>query len=96
MSEIESFIQWITELIGEHLYAGVFLAALIETVFPPVPTLAIFPVAGYIASQNNLDLFSVINIRNCWRNRCNNWFNCNLSGRMEVRTSSSFTLSKIC
>ena len=40
--------------------AGVFLAALIETVFPPVPTLAIFPVAGFIASENNLDVFSVI------------------------------------
>ena len=60
MNEIESFIQWITELIGEHLFAGVFLAALIETVFPPIPTLAIFPVAGYVASQNNLDLFSVV------------------------------------
>ena len=60
MSEIESFIQWITEFIGEHLYAGVFLAALIETVFPPVPTLAIFPVAGFIASENNLDVFSVV------------------------------------
>ena len=60
MSEIESFIQWITEFIGEYLYAGVFLAALIETVFPPVPTLAIFPVAGFIASENNLDVFSVV------------------------------------
>ena len=60
MSEIESFIQWITDFIGEHLYAGVFLAALIETVFPPVPTLAIFPVAGFIAFENNLDVFSVI------------------------------------
>ena len=60
MNEIESFIHWITEFIGEHLFAGVFLAALIETVFPPIPTLAIFPVAGYVASQNNLDLFSVV------------------------------------
>lgn len=60
MNEIESFIQWITDFIGEHLFAGVFLAALIETVFPPIPTLAIFPAAGYVASQNNLNLFSVI------------------------------------
>ena len=42
------------------MYAGVFLAALIETVFPPIPTLAIFPVAGFIASENNMDVFSVI------------------------------------
>ena len=60
MSEIESFIQWITDFIGEHLYAGVFLAALIETVFPPIPTLAIFPVAGFIASENNMNVFSVV------------------------------------
>ncbi len=60
MNEIESFIQWITDFIGEHLFLGVFLAAFIETIFPPVPTLAIFPAAGYIASQNNLDVFSVI------------------------------------
>ena len=60
MNEIESFIGWINELISEHLFVGVFFAALIETVFPPIPTLAIFPLAGYIASQNNLELFSVI------------------------------------
>ncbi|KAF6242738.1 DedA family protein [Nitrosopumilus sp. b1] len=60
MNEIESFIQWITELISEHLFFGVFLAALIETVFPPIPTLAIFPVAGYIASQSGIELFQVI------------------------------------
>ena len=60
MNEIDSFIQWITDLIGEHLFLGVFLAAFIETIFPPVPTLAIFPAAGYIASQNNLEVFSVV------------------------------------
>ncbi|RDJ31036.1 MAG: DedA family protein [Crenarchaeota archaeon] len=60
MNEIESLIQWITELISEHLFLGVFLAALIETVFPPIPTLAIFPVAGYIASQSGAELLQVI------------------------------------
>jgi membrane protein DedA with SNARE-associated domain len=50
----------VTDLISEHLFVGVFLAALIETVFPPIPTLAIFPLAGYIASQSELGLFSVI------------------------------------
>ena len=60
MNEIESFVQWITELISEHLFVGVFLAALIETVFPPIPTLAIFPLAGYLASQAELGLFNTI------------------------------------
>ncbi len=57
---MESFVQWVTELIGEHLFAGVFFAALIETVFPPIPTLAVFPVAGYVAFQNGFDITAVI------------------------------------
>ena len=57
---IESFIQYLSDIISDHLFLGVFLAALIETVFPPIPTLAVFPLAGYIASQSNLELFSVI------------------------------------
>lgn len=59
MNEIESLIDWILGLVGEHLYMGVFLAGLIETIFPPIPTLAIFPVAGYAASQAGMDSFSV-------------------------------------
>ncbi|ABK77485.1 uncharacterized membrane-associated protein [Cenarchaeum symbiosum A] len=57
---IESIIEWVTGLISEHLYAGVFFAAVIETVFPPLPTLAIFPVAGYVASQSGLGLGAVV------------------------------------
>lgn len=55
MSSIEGLVDWVTGLVSEHLFAGVFLAALVETVFPPIPTLAIFPLAGYIASQSGLD-----------------------------------------
>lgn len=58
--QIEALVQWITGLVSEHLYAGVFVAALIETVFPPIPTLAIFPAAGFVASQSGLDLAGVI------------------------------------
>ena len=32
MSEIQLLIQWISELLSEYLYPGVFLAALIETI----------------------------------------------------------------
>jgi len=39
----------------DYLYAGVFLAALIETIIPPIPTMAVFPTAGFIASQNGLE-----------------------------------------
>ena len=56
MSELQVLIQWIYELLSEYLYLGVFLAALIETIIPPIPTMAVFPTAGFIASQNGLGL----------------------------------------
>ena len=60
MSELQVIIQWISELLSDYLYLGVFLAALIETIIPPIPTMAVFPTAGYIASQNGLGLGEVI------------------------------------
>ena len=53
---LESLIELLTTLIGDYLYAGVFLAALIETIIPPIPTMAVFPTAGFIASQKGLGL----------------------------------------
>ena len=53
---LESLIELITTLIGEHLFEGVFFAALIETIIPPIPTMVVFPTAGFIASQNGLEL----------------------------------------
>ena len=53
---LESLIEFVTSLIADHLYTGVFLAALIETIIPPIPTMAVFPTAGFIASQNGLGL----------------------------------------
>ena len=56
----ESLIEWIIQLITEYLYVGVFLAALIETIIPPIPTMAVFPTAGFVASQNGIGLNEVI------------------------------------
>ena len=53
---LDSLIEFMTALIADYLYAGVFLAALIETIIPPIPTMAVFPTAGFIASQNGLEL----------------------------------------
>ena len=53
---LESLIEFVTVLMTDYLYAGVFLAALIETIIPPIPTMAVFPTAGFIASQNGLGL----------------------------------------
>ena len=57
---LESLIEFVTMLITDYIYVGVFLAALIETIIPPIPTMAVFPTAGFIASQNGLGLPELI------------------------------------
>ena len=56
---LESLIELITTLIEDYLFLGVFLAALIETIIPPIPTMAVFPTAGFIAAQNGLGLLEL-------------------------------------
>ena len=58
----EVFVEWFTTLLAEYLYAGVFIAAIIETIIPPIPTMAVFPTAGFLASQNNFELYQVIGL----------------------------------
>ena len=60
MSELHALIQWIADLLSEYLYTGVFIAALVETIIPPIPTMAVFPTAGFIASQNGLSVAEAI------------------------------------
>jgi membrane protein DedA with SNARE-associated domain len=60
MEPFDSFLIWIAEFLGDHLYEGIFLAALLETIIPPIPTLAIFPTAGFLASQQGVTLLGLI------------------------------------
>lgn len=56
---IDQVISWLTAIIGDYLYPGVFLAALIETVFPPIPSELVFPLTGYIIFENQMGIFHV-------------------------------------
>lgn len=60
MEPFDSLIPWIADFLGDHLYEGIFLAALLETIIPPIPTLAIFPTAGFLASQQGVTLIGLI------------------------------------
>ena len=60
MEPFDSFLVWIAEFLGDHLYEGIFLAALLETIIPPIPTLAVFPTAGFLASQQGISLLGLI------------------------------------
>ena len=60
MSELQVLIQWISDLLSEYLFPGVFIAAVIETIIPPIPTMAVFPTAGFIASQNGLSVIEAV------------------------------------
>ncbi|QDI88705.1 DedA family protein [Candidatus Nitrosopumilus sp. SW] len=60
MEPFDSFLVFITDFLGDHLYQGIFLASLIETLVPPIPTLVVFPTAGFLASQQGIPLVGVI------------------------------------
>lgn len=42
-----------TSLVSAYGYLGLFLAALAETMFPPIPSEVIFPLAGFVGFKSN-------------------------------------------
>ena len=51
---------WITNLIEQTGYLGVAFLMFLETMFPPIPSEVIMPVAGLQAAKGNLSLWGVI------------------------------------
>lgn len=51
---------WTIRLIEQTGYVGVFLLMFLETVFPPIPSEVIMPIAGVQAAQGQLTLWGVI------------------------------------
>jgi membrane protein DedA with SNARE-associated domain len=51
---------WAIRLIDETGYVGIFLLMFLETIFPPIPSEVIMPIAGVRAAQGPLALWAVI------------------------------------
>ena len=51
---------WVIRLIDGTGYAGIFLLMMLETVFPPIPSEVIMPVAGVRAANGPMNLGGVI------------------------------------
>ena len=51
---------WVIRLIDYGGYAGVFLLMLLETMFPPIPSEVILPIAGMRAANGPLGLGGVV------------------------------------
>ncbi|KHL26121.1 alkaline phosphatase [Croceibacterium mercuriale] len=52
--------EWVFQLVEGGGLAGIFLLMLLETVFPPIPSEVIMPVAGVVAARGELSLAGVI------------------------------------
>ena len=46
-------INIITSLVSSYGYLGIFIAAFAETIFPPIPSELIFPLAGFVGFNSN-------------------------------------------
>ena len=46
-------INIITSLVSSYGYFGIFIAAFAETIFPPIPSELIFPLAGFVGFNSN-------------------------------------------
>lgn len=51
---------WTIRLIDQTGYVGIFLLMFLETIFPPIPSEVIMPVAGARAARGPLELWAVI------------------------------------
>src|ERR671910_1100667 len=57
---LSSILNAITSWIVNYGYPAVFAAALIENLFPPIPSEVIFPLVGFVAYSQNLGIIHAI------------------------------------
>jgi membrane protein DedA with SNARE-associated domain len=52
-------VESIISLISSFSYVGIFVAAFVETIFPPIPSELIFPLAGFVSFKSDHSYFQV-------------------------------------
>ena len=52
-------VESIISLISSFSYFGIFVAAFVETIFPPIPSEIIFPLAGFVSFKSNYSYFQI-------------------------------------
>lgn len=57
---LDGLANWATDVIEKMGYTGVFLMIVLENVFPPIPSEAILPLAGFLAGEGEMWLPGVI------------------------------------
>jgi membrane protein DedA with SNARE-associated domain len=57
---LDGLANWATDVIEKLGYTGVFLMIVLENVFPPIPSEAILPLAGFLAGEGEMWLPGVI------------------------------------
>ncbi len=57
---IQTFIDWLVNIISTLGYPGIALAVFIESFFAPIPSEIILPFSGFVASKGVLNIYIVI------------------------------------
>lgn len=51
---------WVTDMMEQFGYLGIFLMMTLENVFPPIPSEVILPFAGFMTTYTSLSVFGVM------------------------------------
>lgn len=51
---------WVTDMMEQFGYLGIFLMMTLENVFPPIPSEVILPFGGFMTTYTNLSIFGVM------------------------------------
>jgi len=57
---VDTLEQWITEIMDQFGYVGIFLLIMLENVFPPIPSEIILTFGGFMTTYTELSIIGVV------------------------------------